>query len=237
LILDIDGTESKLDITDTKTIIEIEDGTHSISLKMVDLAGWETILEYPSMIKIDTTTPTIQIKERTISEDGIASISWTSSDVSSEIASVLISVDEEAPKEISLRSFDTGVLPQGSHTIVLRITDEAGNSAEEKWEFQVEEMKTRDDEGSASPLPVVIIFIVVVILCGAGASLFIYKKRGKGVENDEEKHVVSPSEQIDKQRQVLSTSFPARALPPQQLQNVEELPPAQTYIRPKKGRK
>ncbi|MBD3407037.1 MAG: hypothetical protein GF411_13040, partial [Candidatus Lokiarchaeota archaeon] len=193
LYLTIDGNKIDLDENDTSYIADLEDGTHSISLTVIDIGGWQYTLNYPHDILVDSTPPTFQFDSKEIGTDGKAVIQWTVSDDGNDLI-VMISVDGENFIEVPGTSYTTGVLPPGDHTIQLKITDSAGNQVDETWTFTIEEEKDQESGGSGGFIAVIIVILVVLIVVALVVVLiFLRKKKEKEPEEKESTKVTVPT--------------------------------------------
>ncbi len=192
LYLTIDGNKIDLDGNDTSYIADLEDGTHSISLTVVDIGGWQYTLDYPHDILVDSTPPTFQFDSKEICTDGKAVIQWTVSDDGNGLT-VMVSVDGENYIEVPGTSYTTGSLPPGDHTIQLIIMDSAGNQVDETWTFTIEEEKDEESGGSGGFIAVIILIAVVLIIGIIGAVIFIFKKKEKEPEEKQDAKVTVPS--------------------------------------------
>ncbi len=193
LFLLVDGNRINLDINDTSYTIDLEDGSHTISLTVIDIGGWQYILNYPKEVLIDTEDPTLQIVDKIVGKDGTASFSWTVTDVTQSDLKVMISLDGEDYIEVLGDSYKTDMLPPGDHIIKIKIIDKAGNEAEETWSFTIEEEKDEVDGGSGGLIIIIFLIIVVLIIIAVGFSLFIFKKKGKETSEETVSKVTIPS--------------------------------------------
>ena len=192
LYLTIDGNKIDLDENDTFHTLDLEDGTHSISLTVIDIGGWQYTLDYPHDILVDSTPPTFQFDSKEIGTDGKAVIQWTVSDDGNGLT-VMVSVDGENYIEVPGTSYTTGFLPPGDHTIQLTIMDSAGNQVDETWTFTIEEEKDEESGGSGGFIAVIILIAVVLIIGIIGAVIFIFKKKEKEPEEKQDAKVTVPS--------------------------------------------
>ncbi len=178
LSLDIDGKQIELETDDTEYTLNLLEGTHTITLTVVDIAGWKYVLEYPNQVTIDTTEPALDIDESRSVTNGVATLSWTASDATSNVEAVSISLDGGAFLEVQGDRYATEKLPPGEHTLIVKVIDTAGNVAQETWTFTVE--AEQKDDGEEGGFPVFLIFVIVVVLIAiaVGGGLFAYKKFG-----------------------------------------------------------
>ncbi|MFW3147167.1 MAG: hypothetical protein ACMUIE_10205 [Thermoplasmatota archaeon] len=224
-----------LDTAERSKQLEFEEGAHSISLKVADVAGWIHELDYPNGIIVDRSEPTLIIKESSSVKDGIATIGWVSEDEFSEIESVWISIDGEEFFEVEADSFSTARLGSGDHSITIRVVDAAGNMKEDTWTFTVTEEKTSDagDEGGF-PLLLVAVIILVVIGGGTGVFLFLKMRKKGGQEEYDDVETGTMNKKLSGRNGLALPNIPA---PVDQLsdQRNPELPSVQTYQRPLQG--
>ncbi len=195
IFLEVDGEKIALDINDTVYTLELLEGTHTISLTVIDKAKWIYKLDYPNQVIIDPTEPILTIDESRNVQNGIAALSWTASDGTSNIENVSISLDGGEFIEVEGDSYSTEILPPGDHTLVVRAIDSAGNVVEETWTFTVlaDQIGETDDGGGSSIL--LIVFIVVILLAIAGGILFVVFRRSRTGKVEEEKDQVKGAEQ------------------------------------------
>jgi hypothetical protein len=222
LYLTIDGNKFDLDENDTSYIADLEDGTHSISLTVIDIGGWQYTLNYPHDILVDSTPPSFGFDSKEVRTDGKAVIQWTVSDDGNDLI-VMISVDGDNFIEVPGTSYTTGVLPPGDHTIQLKITDSAGNQVDETWTFTIEEEKDEESGGSGGFIAVIILIAVVLIIGIIGAVIFIFrKKKEKKPEEKQDVKVTVPSGPPGIGSKKVDTNM--LAAPP--VNQMKELPPS-----------
>ena len=117
------------------------DGTHKVEYYSVDRSG--NVEPTSSVtVMVDTLAPTLQASVEGI-VDGVVSggdvvVDISFMDPTSGVSSVEVSVDEGAFVVVSVDSFPLSGLSEGTHTIVVRATDEAGNVAETTLTFEVD---------------------------------------------------------------------------------------------------
>jgi len=164
----IDDEEIEIDGEVNEYSLQLSEGIHQISLKVEDIAGWESILDYPNEVIIDFTKPILEIDPDSSVSNGVATIRWTSSDEMTILTTITISIDGELPFEVKGNSYQTENLGPGEHTITINARDSAGNEANETWIFNVE-TEENGDHGTGIPIFVIIIVIVIVLIliCGS----------------------------------------------------------------------
>ncbi len=223
MYLTVDGNRIDLDINDTSCTIDLEDGSHTISLTVIDIGGWQYILNYPKEVLIDTEDPTLQMVDKIVGKDGTASFSWTVTDVTQSDMKVMISLDGGDYIEVLGDSYKTDMLPPGDHTIKIKIIDKAGNEAEEIWSFTIEEEKDEVDGGSGGLIIIIVLIIVIlIIIAGAVVLIIVRKKKKEAPEENPEPGVNVPSRPPGIGRQRIDNNM--LAAPP--VNRLQELPAA-----------
>ncbi len=251
LYLTVDGSIFDLDIGDREATLDLEEGTHIISITAVDLAGWRTELSSSDQIEIDLTPPIVQVDGYNSKVEGNSvKIHWSTTDGDgSGIGTALILLDGgefETVQSEGMDEFTFEGLSVGEHKVTIRIIDRAGNFRDVDWGFEVviEEEGGDGKDEPTDPIPIIlgalgafIIFLVIVVA-------IVLRRRRKEEEkiNEARKGRLhkpqSVSIGLSGQRQ--SRSLPPEAklvddLPPTKIhQKVEETKTGSGYIRPKK---
>jgi hypothetical protein len=158
----------------------VMDGTHNATVKVHDKAG--NMQEASVGFGVDSTIPVLKMDEpddgSTITSTTLA-VKWTGSDAASGIDHYEVKINGRSFMDVgqeTSREFD-GV-GDGSHTIILRAYDNAGNFAEVKADVQV-------DTNPLSPGgPFMGIPLYIVIAAVAGLILFFLWKRRRPEEAD-----------------------------------------------------
>lgn len=116
------------------------DGTHTVEFYSVDLAG-NTEGTKSSPVKIDKTLPTLTFNQSsgiTISKNYIV-INWIGSDAESGIDYFEVSLDGGAFTSVGMNmSHNFTGLADGSHNVIVKAIDSAGNEANQTIQFTID---------------------------------------------------------------------------------------------------
>jgi len=122
------------------TFTSLSDGTHTVYVKAVDVAGNEAIDSIE--IIIDTEEPSVAItspRNDSMFNSNAITIHWTGSDSNSGIDHYEIQVDSGSWNNVGMStSYTISSLTDGSHTVYVKAIDKAGNSAEDSVSFTVD---------------------------------------------------------------------------------------------------
>ncbi|MBX3154377.1 MAG: Ig-like domain repeat protein [Deltaproteobacteria bacterium] len=111
----------------------VEDGTHTISVRVTDGAG-NTSTTTTNLFTVDTDPPEVEIDSETPpANDNTPTITF----VVTGASTVTCTVDGNAPVACT-SPFTTGVLADGSHTIVVTAADAAGNTGSASVSFVID---------------------------------------------------------------------------------------------------
>jgi hypothetical protein len=109
----------------------LADGSHTIEVMATDGAGNQATASID--VVVDTVAPTVVITspaaDALYAEDSVAVV-WTAADTGSGIASVEVSTDGVSWIEVTAGTYDFTGLEDGSWTLHVRVTDNAGNVAQ-----------------------------------------------------------------------------------------------------------
>lgn len=103
------------------------DGTHTLRYNSTDNAGVAEATK-DLEIRIDATAPAATLAAPSRPTQSSVIVSWTASDSGSGVSSIELSVDAGSLDNVTGSTSQVLVLGAGTHTIVLRVTDHAGNS-------------------------------------------------------------------------------------------------------------
>ncbi len=151
-----------------------EDGWHTVEYFSEDLAGnTEAINE--SMIGIDRAPPTLEIDQLdgTVFRTGTVKISWDCVDETSGLDRCEYSLDGGAFVTVYDVSIELSGLESGEHSIVVRVIDNAGHSADARITFTV--------EPSGDFLAIAVI-AGVALVAAVACLVILLRRRGEGDE-------------------------------------------------------
>lgn len=215
--LDIDGVVRDLEESGSLEL-DLLSGEHEIVFRAEDVAGRS--IERRFEVVVDLDGPNVEFDEdRTLIEDGRATIFWSVSDGISGMNdnNILVSVDGGpwAPSATG-SDYRTGILEPGAHQITVRGTDTAGNIGEESIYFEIENTDNNDlkEGGGISAVVLILIIVLMAGMVGGITILVLMKKKSTKGEGAEEKGyekslspMVRPS--LEGDRRVLVKSLPA----------------------------
>ncbi|MFP3872426.1 MAG: S8 family serine peptidase [Candidatus Aenigmatarchaeota archaeon] len=151
----------------------VEDGNHSVEVRVEDEAGNEAVDRVSFLL--DTSKPVLEIVEPSEDgktfESGTVTVSWDSEPKGTNIVHHEVRLREEGEWENigNETTYTFEGLEDGEYTVDIRTTDEAGNVVTESKTFTVE---TSVISGYWWLLPLILIAAVVILLIG-----FYWKKR------------------------------------------------------------
>ena len=125
-----------------RTVADLEDGVWYFNLRYRVGSTWSEVAS--RRVNIDTTAPVIDTALFTYDEGKrVVVVQVQAHDAGSEVASYELVLDNEAPIRIDVNDFIDGVYELkvqegGTHSVILRVSDHAGNMAEASGEFTVE---------------------------------------------------------------------------------------------------
>ncbi len=151
------------------------DGMHNISFYCTDGAGNDGEDAWAD-VWIDTTTPSVTVTSPTAGteeESGDVTVEFTCSDATSGVVSAWVSVDDgtEAEADPEDGNYTLMGLADGTHTVTVRVVDEAGNDASMEVTFVVD-----------TPADATVMYVLagVVVAAAAGlVALLLLKRKGK----------------------------------------------------------
>ncbi len=161
-----------------------EEGTYAIDFYSIDKAG-NLESAKSDTVSIDTTPPQLEFK----TEDGKnftspnVIIAWEMSDSRSSISMVQLSVDGGNFTNLGGSAYLCTIssLTNGTHSMVIRIFDEAGNSVERSLDFAVD-LGSQGTSNGLSINPVYALIVGAVAVVGVAFILHPSRRRGKGAK-------------------------------------------------------
>jgi hypothetical protein len=128
-------------LSSTATFSGLSDGTHSITIRVSDRVG--NVAMETMTFGVDVSAPTVSVlepSEGTIITSSDVTLRWEASDSTSGVASIQVMVDsgEWVALDPSATEYRLRDLGDGTHTVRVRVTDAAGNVAEEQLAFGVD---------------------------------------------------------------------------------------------------
>ncbi len=176
--LSIDGGTA-VDVTglSTYTASGLADGSHTVAVTGTDRAG--NTATATVIVKVDATPPTVTISSPTAGASvasGNVTVMWTATDSGSGVAKVELSVDNGSFQTVTGGSTVLTGLAAGSHTVVVRATDVAGNVKTATVTFAI----AAPSGGSLNALAVAGAVAVVVVVIAVVAFLYSRRRKGKG---------------------------------------------------------
>jgi hypothetical protein len=127
------------------TARDLQDGEHYFHLQFKDENGWGAIAHY--RVAVDATAPSyfnIMKEERTDATDPRMRIFLDGLDAQSGIARYDISIDDEHHEQLTAATssiYQLPVLEPGQHTVYVRASDQAGNTASDTWTFTIDSLE------------------------------------------------------------------------------------------------
>jgi hypothetical protein len=134
----VDGGAWQTVVGTSVTISSLVDGEHTISIRVVDVAGHEATDSVT--VLVDTTDPTVEI---TAPSEGATvgtevTVEWTADDgLGSGIDTGEVSIDGGAWTAAIGSSYTFTGLTSGGHTVDVKVTDDAGNEGTDSVAFTV----------------------------------------------------------------------------------------------------
>ena len=155
----------------------VMDGTHNATVRIHDKAG--NMQEASIGFGVDSTIPVLTILDpddgSTVTSSTIT-VSWTGSDAASGIDRYEVKINGRSFTDMGLetsRRFD-GV-GDGSHTIILRAYDTAGNFAEAKADVQVD----TNPLSPGGPFMGVPLYLIIAAIAGILILFYLRKRKGE----------------------------------------------------------
>jgi hypothetical protein len=158
--------------------IAVHDGAHTIEYYALDVAGnAEAVLSL--QLRVDSTPPQIGITSPIgVLTTSQVTVSWTGSDATSGIGGYAISVDGQGFTTVGNTTHATVGLLDGDHTITIRATDLAGNSAETQTHVTVN-TNALSPYGPYGAVPLVALGVLVLAVIAFLVVILLYWRRGK----------------------------------------------------------
>jgi hypothetical protein len=118
----------------------VVDGRHTLEYQAIDADGYQEPM-HSMVLNVDATPPSIvQTSPDTIGLGGI--VAWSVSDSASGIISYEVSVDGDAYVSIGTATTVTQAWSAGTHVVIVRATNGAGNQATKSISFRVDSTVT-----------------------------------------------------------------------------------------------
>lgn len=177
-ILTIDGVEYSLSIDSRYYISELKEGYHEISIKVIDIGGWNSTDEFS--FTIDNTEPMIEKGETDIDIDGNkATLYWTLEPGEGPLEMRVIFDGSETQTTYSADSLSLVLaeIGPGEHVVKVQFTDRAGNSKELEYIFTIEEKSSGPASEDGTSWGWLIIVIIAFIMIVGIALFFMIRKR------------------------------------------------------------
>ena len=141
----LSGTEISTDGISWTTVngnsrtLTLEDGAYTLRVKVTDNAG--NVNEAIVNVTVDTALPEVALFSPTGGErinSSSVTVQWTSSGTGSPISSTEIKIDGNDWTTVTGSAYSVSSLADGSHTILVKVTDAAGNVKETSVTFTVD---------------------------------------------------------------------------------------------------
>ncbi|MCK5291694.1 MAG: hypothetical protein KAR39_06735 [Thermoplasmata archaeon] len=163
------------------------DGSHRIEFYSVDIAG--NIESAKTLtLKIDRTEP--RIDTLTTSDPGSdgtltassVTVVWTGYDETSGIERYEVALDDQSFWDVGLTTTHTFTgLDDGSHTVIVRIVDRAGNLNEKRTEFTID-TNPSSPNGLMGGVPLYLLILVTIVTVVVAMLLWRRKKKQQPTE-------------------------------------------------------
>ncbi len=118
----------------------LSDGAHTLYVKATDMGGLEATDSVS--VEVDTTAPAVEIltpEDDDVFSSGTVVVEWAGSDTGSGIAMYEVRLDTGIWIDVGTDlTYSFTAIPQGSHTITVRATDNAGLTASDAVEIVVD---------------------------------------------------------------------------------------------------
>ncbi|MCK5562103.1 MAG: PKD domain-containing protein, partial [Thermoplasmata archaeon] len=178
------------------TLTKISDGEHIIYVKAEDNLGHSTIQTVK--IKLDLSPPEVTLLSPTdgmqIETGNDIEVSWIASDKDAGIKEILLSIDGiQHSISVDSDSYTISNPSEGTHVIVLKVKDNAGNINAASTSFMVAEKEAaaEDEDDDLAVWGMFIIMIIILILI---ALIFIKTLKPKRQEPEKAGEPEPPSE-------------------------------------------
>jgi hypothetical protein len=133
--------------------LTLADGRHVLQYQATDADGYSEPAKSASM-NVDATSPSLIVNSPSVPIAPNDAVSWTGSDAGSGIAWYEVSIDGAAFMSVGLQTSLTGHWTPGTHVVVVRAYDAAGNAKTSTIQFTVSENATpATPPGSPSSTP------------------------------------------------------------------------------------
>ncbi len=150
--------------TATSTTLTLDDGSHSVTVRAIDKAGNEATASVAFVV--DTTEPVISISSPTQGQKVGKTVTVYWNVTEENVEKVEISIDGGAWQDVTgMNSYTFSNLPGGDHTVTIKVTDKAGNTATASVSFRV------------SVVPWLYIIIGIVAIAVVLAAVLLLRKK------------------------------------------------------------
>jgi C1A family cysteine protease len=122
------GSWMSLGSTTLYNIVDLDDGDHTVAVKAFDQAG--NAFTRSVSYKVDTSPPSLEIEwpsEGSVLNQTDVTISWTASDLTSQVLSIVFSIDSGIWIDVTGNSTFKTTFPDGVHIISVKVEDLVGN--------------------------------------------------------------------------------------------------------------
>ena len=171
------STSYRIDGATWRTYAEpftVDEGRHQVDFYSIDTAG-VTEPDRSLALNVDQTSPTFDSASPAGNlPSSLVSIAWHATDDLSPDLTYATSLDGAAFVDRASTSSFTAVLPDGDHNVLVRATDEAGNSAVAAISFHVD-TNLFSFTGPYSGIPTLVGIAAIVVLIAV--AVFRWKKR------------------------------------------------------------
>jgi hypothetical protein len=154
------------------------DGSKQVFVQYVDYAGLVSST-YSASVILDTTAPSLSFEREagTTLHSSSPEISWSCSDVTSGVERMEYSLDRGAFSDIgNATHVNLTDVKDGSHEIIVRATDVAGNAVEQTLPFNVD---TNLMSFSGPMGPWLDVGIIIVVLAAVVLAVVLLRRKGK----------------------------------------------------------
>jgi hypothetical protein len=179
LVMEIDSNTTNVTGLEWTNIV-LSEGSHNITLRVVDRAGRRTSTDTVLVI-VDLVLPSLTISEQTVAE-GKASFRWSAGD-GYGIKQFAISVDGGTWQPgVNEGTYTSEKLGAGPHTIRISALDHAGNQRVLVWAFNVTAsggIEIPEEEGSGFPWWIALSVLSAIIVIAVIIALIVLSRRPK----------------------------------------------------------
>ncbi|MBS3815940.1 MAG: PQQ-binding-like beta-propeller repeat protein [Candidatus Thermoplasmatota archaeon] len=199
-----DGTWKDNGLEDRSLLLELADGVHLVEVRAVDKAGNKKIIEV--QFEIDTAPPMLSIKspdEDESFEEASVLIDWEGEDNQTRVVSYRLRLNGKSWIDPGAEeSYTFSNLSDGSYTVEVRCTDEAGNTRAKEVDFEVATSGGGDgtDEDTTFLQDSCWLWLILIILMAVFLALVLFGWRRRREEEPEE---VKEKRQLEKEEEDL----------------------------------